>query len=351
MQMFSKTVLSLTFVVSIALSFASGILTPAQASAFTCQSLFRDATLVSDRKIEVPSLEKGPGFVIPNENTIGFESPNFSSVIDGIYVSVGTERSFMGAALMAGRATAVIMADVDGRVTLFNRVNKALLALAESREAYGELRLRSSFEELQQKIAASRTDLAVDNLEILTSREVWAWWRSMQKISDQWVEFNNPSTAGFKGANYLYEDAAFARVAQLAKNNRIIVIQTDLASPDFSNRVRAVSHLLGQRVSLLDLSNAWEMGYLGHERTASLIERLDAVLSPQSQVIFTYRAAALRTEGHPTIFRFRFMSRGSGPVIQDLALGMNNMEMMDPSRRDHQDPRAARYRRFDRGGF
>src|ERR1700726_4700780 len=84
-----------------------------------------------------------PGiFIPPNEQHPALALPIYRKSNHGVYVSVGTERSFIGAALT--EAQALIVIDYDPEAVRFANINRALLAASTDRADYVRLRLHAS---------------------------------------------------------------------------------------------------------------------------------------------------------------------------------------------------------------
>ena len=81
-----------------------------------------------------------PGIYLPpNEQRPAVALPIYRKSNHGVYVSVGTERSFIGAALT--RAKALYVIDYDLLAVRFAMINRSLLAASTNRADYVKLRL------------------------------------------------------------------------------------------------------------------------------------------------------------------------------------------------------------------
>ncbi len=99
----------------------------------------------------------------------------------GVYVSVGTERSFIGAAL--SRANALFVIDYDPLTIRFANINRALLAASTDRADYLNLRLSASPELWLQR---SRR-LAASDKETLSNPDSWTFWdKKVRKNQTAW---------------------------------------------------------------------------------------------------------------------------------------------------------------------
>jgi len=81
-------------------------------------------------------------YIPPNEQHPALALPLYRKSNHGVYVSVGTERSFIGAALTEAQALVVI--DYDPEAVRFANINRALLAASTDRADYVRLRLHAS---------------------------------------------------------------------------------------------------------------------------------------------------------------------------------------------------------------
>jgi hypothetical protein len=91
-----------------------------------------------------------PGaYLPPNEQHPALALPIYRKSNHGVYVSVGTERSFIGAALTGAKGLYVI--DYDLLAVRFANVNRALLAVSRNRVDYMNLRLTAPLDVWQQR--------------------------------------------------------------------------------------------------------------------------------------------------------------------------------------------------------
>lgn len=169
-------------------------------------------------------------YLPPNEQHPAVASPIYRKSNHGVYVSVGTERSFIGAALSG--ATALFVIDYDPKTIRFAKINRALLAASADRIDYLNLRLSASQESWRQR--AQR--LTAEDKETLSDPDSWAFWdQKVRKNETAWdnaflhfrTEPKVPSDPFF-AANYLFDDRLYNLLSRLAKKSRISAIQLDL---------------------------------------------------------------------------------------------------------------------------
>jgi hypothetical protein len=304
-----------------------------------CEQLFNVSAVGSDPLPEVANLQNGPGFVSPNERNTAQLRAIFASLntdvsdLQGIFLSVGTERAFMSAALAGERARTLVIVDLDPRAALYNRINKALLAVARDRDDYLHLRLKADFTELQTRLQKAEAGFSVENEIVLSDADAWAWWKKTVQTAEGWGDFHKPHPTAFKDANYLFDTALFNSISKLAKENRIIVLSANLTSPAVFARISEISQAVQQKIAFLDLSNAWQIGYMGHLQTINLVDSFRRLSAAHAQLILTYQSFDETTE-RKTIFKYTNLEfAAAAPNNQDLAALLGNLERLEPSRR------------------
>lgn len=306
--------------------------------------------MVSDPFGDLLRLKPGPGFVVPNErNTEDLRklitAPS-TALAKGIFVSVGSERAFMAAALARDKVETLVIVDIDPRILFFNRINKALLAVSRNREDYLRLRLEASFESILARVRETDLTLSPENRAALEDSANWSWWSAQVQKANGWSEFHNKDSDVYKGANYLFDDVLFNAISKLAKENRIVVLEADLGSNYFRDRLNNASQILGQKIAFFDISNAW--AYLGHQPTIAMFNSLRGLTTPQTNLILTYQTL---NDHRQTVFKYAFLRIGdSNSIDQDLETLMGTIARLDPSRRRSTDNHM-RPPRFERGGF
>ena len=213
-------------------------------------------------KSEVKTFE-----VAPNESRPIELQPLTSLAPNGLYVSVGTERGLIAASLTP-QISGIHLLDYDPGAVLYNNLNIALLKVATNREDYLSLRMKSS--ETDWAARANNAKLSREEQEYLRDPSYFHWWEQATSETSAkpvnrniWKHFlRPPGTHGndaFQNANYLFYDNQFEMISRLAKEGKI---ETGLLDFTQIKEVKKyVDHLenQGQRVSVLDLSNAIEV--------------------------------------------------------------------------------------------
>lgn len=196
----------------------------------------------------------------------------------GALISVGADRALF-AAILLPHVTSVVQVDHDAEVVRYNSINLALLRAARSRADYLHLRFRATAAEWKARSIAG----------------THAWWHEVIDELD-FFDFQYPALhppdrivhpsglVPFEGANYLVEDAAFARVQGLARAGKIEVRQGDLTD---RASMRALLTSQGP-ISLVDVSNAWWNTFAGVNAIVDLSAELQEI-QPAAHVIYTDR--------------------------------------------------------------
>lgn len=328
------------FLPVLAVSFASYVLPAGEASAWArgaCESLWIDSHLRSDLSSSAPALDKGLGFLVPNETNNGRLGPKLAQTPQGLFVTTGTERGLMTSALLPENPKGLVLVDRDPKVVFFNLMNRAILSLAKSREDYLALRFRGTFETVSARLKNEGAQISAENNRILNDPSSWRWWKEAVQDSPSWRAFYrdpslNPDRA-YEGANYLFSDKLYTRVSDLAKRDAIYVWQLDMKSNEFKNRLRVIGNKLGTQVSLFDLSNAWQEGYIGYQSTIGIFTFLESLIAPKASLVFTYMAKDPQASRQgESVFEYSVVARESLRSWDELHTLFIGLDRQDPSR-------------------
>jgi len=249
-----------------------------------------------------------PGIYLPpNEQHPSVALPIFGKSNREVYVSVGTERSFIGAALT--RANGLFVIDYDPQTIRFANINRALLAASTGRTDYLNLRLSASPELWQQRSLR----LAGEDKKTLSNPDSWTFWdtkvrRNQAAWDNAFGHFHTePKGPGdpFFAANYLFDDRLFTHLSQLAKGSRIWALQLDLRH---ENEVRSFCEELKSRqltlgvIDTSDVPNSSETG----TRVAAQYVKLISQYAPDDAIFLNTAPAG----GHGVRWSyFAFSSR------------------------------------------
>jgi hypothetical protein len=269
-------------------------------------------------------------YVVPNERRPQDARPVLEKASHGIYVAVGTERGFIGAAL--ANADRLVLLDRDPQVVLFNRINAALLRISRDREDYLHLRRSATEAEWKERIASLPVDSA--DRAILAGTQYWRWWKNQ---ASQWKWWRNNVRHGpgfslngdpwgfrslhrgesedheFEDANYLYDEVLFSRLQRLARQRRIESHLLSLSSGESTQKLVAAIRTAApnERISVLDLSNTWNDAYLRSHGVAAVIETFGSCMTGDSMVLLTQSRIKEGFAYHAMTYRY-LTSKGSG---------------------------------------
>jgi hypothetical protein len=244
-----------------------------------------------------PSTQKKPGrevnpgmYLPPNEQHPAVALPIWQQSNHQTYVSVGTERSFIGAAVTG--ASALVVVDYDPNVVKFAEINRALLATSRSREDYLALRLTAPAAVWQERAAA----LSPEDAKAL--RQSWDFWdKNVRQNTGAWSaafeHFNTQAekpTAAFAQVNYLYDDQLFAHLHHLATTGQIWTRVLDLRDHD------AVEALCGDlrqhhmQLGVVDTSNVPDASEAGSAAAGNYVSWFLRCAEDATLFLFTERA-------------------------------------------------------------
>ena len=202
--------------------------------------------------------QPSPGmFVAPNEQHPAVALPIWQKSNHQTYVSVGTERSFMGAAVT--RAAALVVVDYDGKIVQFAAINRALLAASEDREDYIFLRLKAPREVWVER--AGR--VGDEDAKTLRDENSWSFWKEkVRENTGAWSaafeNFNkqpNRADGPFAQTNYLFDDQLYEHLRRLAKEGRIWKRVLDLRDEKMVRKLCEDMRANGMRLGVVDTSN------------------------------------------------------------------------------------------------
>jgi hypothetical protein len=118
-----------------------------------CICLLPRFSLASTELLHIRALEQNTGllgepsfptFAVSTEMEMGKAWPILAEAAKGLYVSVGSERSFRGAAM--ANATGIVVVDISPKVLRFAKINRELLKAA-TLQTYRHLRFHASLSE------------------------------------------------------------------------------------------------------------------------------------------------------------------------------------------------------------
>jgi hypothetical protein len=206
------------------------------------------------------------------------------------YMSVGSERSFIGASL--SQAEFLVGFDFDLDIVKFNKINAVLLGLSESRQDYWDLRFQTSFDKIQKRLVQNPWGLTLSFSE-------WSWWvkehekdsrwRGLFFVSNQTQELQQKNLshhhhsdhqhsldqklASYKFWAYWFRDDYWNHLRFLARQGRMEFFHLDLQDTESLKFLLKKLKERGVRVRAFDTSNV--LNYVGSQ---AMTEALDIIL-------------------------------------------------------------------------
>lgn len=214
----------------------------------------------------------GPGrkpsfgmYVPPNEQHPAVALPIWKQSNHGVYVSVGTERSFMGAAVT--RAEALVVIDYDAAIVEFAAINRALLAVSRGREDYIVLRLTAPADVWAERAAGA----GKEDAKTLRDENSFKFWKEKVREntmawSAAFEQFNRRAEkpdAAFAQTNYMFDDQLYEHLHQLAQRGRIWTRTVDLRDERAVRRLCEDLRAQGWRLGVVDTSNVQDVAEAG----------------------------------------------------------------------------------------
>jgi hypothetical protein len=244
-------------------------------------------------KQEFKTLASGESYIIPNEEYPQHARKILSKAPSGLYVSVGTERGFIGVSQAKG-ASHLLLLDNNSDVVNFNKINIELLKLSETREDYLQLRHAENRQVWLDRLKKNSLHSGKENI-LLSQEETWKSWKS-KLGSKGWAQFHRRPGKGltqftkFKKANYLYSDRLFSKIQRLAKNDRVQAEHFDFSSEDSVRSLVVGIKKSGLPLSVVDMSNAVDNMYIKKSQVQFIIEEFNKVAEPKSIFLSTVMA-------------------------------------------------------------
>ncbi len=194
----------------------------------------------------------------------------------GLYVGLGSERSFRIASMMPN-IEHLIQIDISEDVLTFCLINRELLK-APNRLRYQKLRWSDDFAQWERFMLASKEQ----GIDVRITKEDFDWWqlyvrnldamgydlperlyREGQAKDCEDSDINLGDVIDYQSGHYLFDDALYKTLHQLAINNRIEVISMDLSDDSEVEQLNLKIRSTGKRLAVLDLDNVFHPEYIG----------------------------------------------------------------------------------------
>jgi hypothetical protein len=162
-------------------------------------------------------------------------------------------------------------------------MNIFLLRASVNRQDYVHLRLKATWKEIKDRLESLRSSI---NPKVATAvtEENLDGIRAAFDQSNAFYYFHHPGRdPGFSKVNYLKKDVQYDRLKKLADANAIEAHLGNLREPAFNTYL---IDKIGDRLSVIDFSNAWQKGYLGKTKTLEIVKGL-AKKNPSAIFLYT----------------------------------------------------------------
>ncbi len=196
----------------------------------------------------------------------------FEKVDTGLYVAVGTERGFIGAAI--AKASSLLLVDHDPEVRRFNKINIYLLKIADDRTHYLRLRLELTIDEWK------KPDEDYPSID-----EDFLWWKKRVRQNDEFKDFHE-GKFGFGMTSYLRHDDFFNHLSNLAKSDNIESVCAKLTNTSSIRQLVSLMHPKNYKISVIDISNVWWKVYMGSSHIAMLRE-FEKIATNETKLVLT----------------------------------------------------------------
>lgn len=212
-------------------------------------------------------------YVEPNEMHLNIGEEIYRRSNHGVYLSVGTERSFMGAAYT--RAEALYVIDIDPDIIQFTRINRALLSASSNRTEYVYLRTKATVKDWTEKAKSA----VGETKSILEDSKSWTFWNTEVLQANFWGGFREllkmpvKVQDSFYGFNYLFDDALYSHLKKLVEQGRIWVSAADLTIKSQMQPVLDKIQNEGLELGIIDTSNVPQ--WVLYEKAASYYEYIN----------------------------------------------------------------------------
>lgn len=227
-------------------------------------------------------------YLAPNEFNPKDATPILNSLSPGVYLSVGTERGFMAAAL-GKNISHLLLTDRNPLVVQYNRINILLLKLFNERERYVAWRTRArSYDEWTALVKGS--NLSTEEKLWLGKDSVWQFWQRNAVQHTKMTSFHTPPSGEslpFHRANYLFDDTLFQRLHEMANRGNLQAVRVQLE--DAAEVTMVAKALSDKRLKLaaVDISNGWQDQYLGERGIFLMLQALGESVAEESVLITT----------------------------------------------------------------
>ena len=176
----------------------------------------------------------------------------------GVYLGLGTERSFFALGIAAYKFEYVILADHDPAVIYFNEINLALIEAAKTLDDYIALRFAKNSLEFQLNLKKlNYLPSGVIDLRIAAHSN---WFIRQMHLYRK--EFLDACLSGRLGNVYFQSEEHYNSLREMVLKRKIVTRYFELNSAKPFKLIEQELEKADLKLSVLDLSNAWWNRYI-----------------------------------------------------------------------------------------
>lgn len=253
-------------------------------------------------------------YVLPNENYPDLAVGTWKKSGTGIYISVGTDRAFLGAA--ASNATYLLALDTDPGIVVYNRMMIEMLKLAN--DGRDLQKMRTNFDYLKEKFELAKNEGKKMNFAFIDETLENPKWQLLinhsmsnydqNKLHWMWRDDNERSEV-----IYWKNPILFAKMKKMAVDGHIQAELFDFSDAQRLKELEKSIHNAHLDIAILDLSNAWKESYLGAKGITQIVNILGPVFKNTSILLFTW----LKYKGLPIEYAGIFVKNFDTAVFSD----------------------------------
>ncbi len=217
-------------------------------------------------------------YLIPNESNPEALTPALKEAPSGIYLTVGTERSFFGAVL-AKNITHLLVVDLDPQVKAYNEINRAFLIYSDTPKILAFMKFTRNFDEwliAKDDLIQRGYHLEASALNLYNFKKYQnTIWGSPNGFDNQLKIFFEEDAKNNRlyETNYLFHDPAFRKLKKMAEDRRMQFEVGNFANSEYiAALVRSIQEAQ-LKIGVVDLSNMYS-GYIGPRNLAETLLEL-----------------------------------------------------------------------------
>lgn len=225
-------------------------------------------------------------FLLPNENEPELALPIWKQSSNGIYLSVGSDRSFLGAA--QSNADYLLALDRDPGIVAYNRMMIEMLKIANDGPDLRRMRtdmdyLRKKFDDA--KISGKNMDF--DFIAETLEKPQWELLINRSFVVGGKVHWMWRDDDARAHVIYWKDPKLFHKMQTMAREDRIQAELVDLKDLSLLAKLESSIKKAGLKIAVLDFSNTQKRAYLGPNGIDDVFKTLREVMHADTILLFT----------------------------------------------------------------